>query len=257
MIPVDVRRHKGVADSISNLSLPIFLHVNPEQSWQELKAALMTLLSQNSELAKERFEKSALLMPGLLLKKYMLYVLKKSSRTGKYPMSGIISDIGVLDLNKLSTNGFEALNVILLPIFAPLAPICINICHHSGGTRIALNIKQGLAIRDICEDLRNYILKQNQTARNDQQDDQLKEERPFMVSLRRLWAEHLNLQDTNMDINATFHQLGGDSVGLMLLISEVSDLFIERNKSTFISTVFNKSAGISIHSLAKIIEDHK
>ncbi|MEZ4772380.1 MAG: acyl carrier protein [Bacteroidia bacterium] len=255
IVPVDMRRHKLVSNTASNLSLPVYLSVNPGETWQEIQARLLSALAENQELAKERLEKWVLMIPRQLLAFGLKQVVKRTAKTGRFPMSGILSDNGWMDLRGVSTSSFLAKSVISLPVYVSLSPFCLAVIHHNDRTNIAFTVPAEWDVESLKNSLMESLLTDQQTKPVEVvavpgNSDEVKR-------LSALWAEVLECPVTSISPDATFHYLGGDSLKLLFMLSEVSSEYSMNSDSAFFNAVLNTGGHITIQSLIGIMDQFR
>ncbi|MCB0851965.1 MAG: acyl carrier protein [Bacteroidetes bacterium] len=262
LIPVDLRRHEVVENMAANLSLPIYLKIDPGQTWNEVQGNLLGALAENKELAAESMENFGLFAPDFVLEGLMKYVIKQAGRKNRYPMSGFLSDVGVWDLETISTSDFEANDVITLPVFVPLAPFSVNVLHHSGGTRMSVSVPDHIDVFSLLEEIEEHILAEESALKSVGATVETRliaslQDHPLFPELQQIWSEILELPIEKINSETTFHQLGGDSIKLLFMLSEVSDEYIDGPASTFMSKALNTGGHINIRSLIDIIESFR
>ncbi|MDX2250543.1 MAG: acyl carrier protein [Bacteroidia bacterium] len=252
MIPVDLRRHDNVPSSASNLSLPIYLPIRPGQGWQEIQSSLLSALKNNQELAGEKLEQLALMIPQPLLRLIMTHTIKRSSKISRFPMSGILSDNGFIDLQAWSTPSFTAKNVISLPVYIPLAPLCIAVVHHAERTNIAFSLPVG---RDI-QGLKSSLSETLSAGSPEKKPKVISPELPpeEVRVLKSLWAEILGCPMESVHPEVTFHDLGGDSLKLLFMLSALTSNHPINSESAFFNEVLNTGGHITLRSLIEIMD---
>ncbi|KAJ3083239.1 hypothetical protein HK102_001179 [Quaeritorhiza haematococci] len=133
LIPVDMRRHQGAHKSTANLSLPIFLDVAKEDTWESLQERLMMGLAEDKELAVDGFESLMQNAPVWFLEGFLRAMAKVGAMTGGCLLaSGYLSHLGRLDLKEFETTTFKPSTVYALPAHTPNMPLCI-VTTESGG----------------------------------------------------------------------------------------------------------------------------
>lgn len=256
MIPVDLRRHEEVPDSASNLSLPIYLEVRPEQSWQEVQGDLLKSLSQKEELAREKFESLGMLVPGGFLKTGVKHLIQKILRKQRFPISAILSDNGFIQLADFSTPIFKAESVISLPVFVPLIPFCVNVIQHTAQTNIAFSIPNGIEMNALLERLNTHLL-QNSLVETESVPsihlDKSKIDRQELKQVKVIWADILDFPIERISEEVKFHDLGGDSLKLLAMLSELADEFELVPESAFINAALNTGGDLNLKHLLTIM----
>ena len=255
MIPVDLRRHAGIPSTCSNLTLPIYLPVTPEQSWQEIQASLLTALAAQEELSRERFEEVGRFLPSFLLRRAMNTGIKFATRKQQFPISGILSDNGFLELSAFSTEIFQAEQVISLPVYVPLAPFCMAVTHHERQSNLAFSIPKGMDLDSIRSSLQTSLYADSEFSASELAAHEIPEH--DLRILQSLWAEVLECPAESIGPDVLFFTLGGDSLKLLRLLSEVSDEYPMKSQSAFFQAVLNRGGQLSIRSLIEIMEDHR
>lgn len=252
MIPVDLRRHAAVEDSVSNSSLPIYLTVDPGCSWQEIQAQLLHALHKNSELQKNVFESLAALSPAFFLRHLLTASTRKVHRHSRYPISAIISDNGTLEPGNYDTVDFKATELISLPIFAPLAPFCANIIVQTDRTQIAFSIPAHLNGDTIQSNFEDFLSSGHTRHAVQTTPDPAVDQR--VLEVVNLWAEILECSPETVTADVKFHQLGGDSLKFLAMLSEISNDLNLSPRSVFISTALDTGGDINIHQLLALMQ---
>ena len=251
MIPVDLRRYPEVTDSVSNLSLPIYLHVKPNQAWQEIQASLLLALSRNEELAQERLERLGLLVPEYLLRWIILKATKIGAEANKFPMSGILSDNGFIDLADFSTQDFQAKSIISLPVYVPLAPCCMTALHHSSGTNVTISVPAGTDLSPVINRFLTTLQEEAPITTNVDSTLLIDE---FFSKIRSIWAKELGCSEDIISPDIYFHALGGDSMKLLNMLSNVAFSYIEGPPNHFFDEALKTGGHLSIRMLSDLIK---
>ena len=252
MIPVDLRRHAALSDSASNLTLPVYLHIEPEQHWQDIQASLLKALVNHEELARERLEGIAQMAPGALLRWVILHTLKKSVKTGQFPMSGILSDNGFMDLADLSTDKFIATDVISLPVYVPLAPCCFTALHHSNGSTCTISVPAGTDLSPLIQQFHAMVQDDKASIANEIAAKDYSEE--DFQKIRTIWARELGCAVDLISQDTPFHQLGGDSLKLLHMLSNVAFQYIQGAPNAFFDEALSIGGQLNISILMELID---
>ncbi|MEM7656654.1 MAG: acyl carrier protein [Bacteroidota bacterium] len=254
LIPVDLRRHQGVPPAAANLSLPIYLEVQPGQSWQEVQAQLLALLQQKGELAPEPFESLASRLPISWLRGLMKVAIGKVNRSHRFPMSGFLSDNGFVDLTTYQTPRFQVQQVVALPVFVPLAPIGLVAIHHQGGTNVAVQVP--------ATEEANHLLSVLQEAIDEEEVPKVaaKEEEvrlePWLLPIAEMWGRYLQKEPSSIAPTAHFSDLGGDSLQLLAMLSEMSSVYVPEESAAFMQAVLDTGGRIHLQSLGELIQQY-
>ncbi|MEL6257255.1 MAG: acyl carrier protein, partial [Bacteroidota bacterium] len=252
MIPVDLRRHQGVKQVVSNLSLPIYLPVSRKNSWQEVQAKLLYALNEKAELKTDRWEKIGMVIPRFMLMTLMKMGIRRAKSFKSFPMSGILSDNGSIKLADYSTPNFRASELISLPVFIPLAPFCANVILQENRCLICCSFPLHLDGQQIRREIIESLMEDQMTEE--------KEEAYFEISgadfeeLKKLWIDILECSPEVVDANEKFHNLGGDSLKLLSMLSELAVDFQLEPQSSFVNQALNTGGDLNIRQLIQIME---
>jgi amino acid adenylation domain-containing protein len=152
MVPVDLRRHVPGLVSTANLSLPVFLDSDPDESWERLHERLLRALADRQELAGGRAERAGSRIPPPILAAAL-----KAMRH-RYLCSSIVSHLGRIDLDAFGAPGFEASTVYSLPVHAPLAPLSVVATEPPGRTELTVAHHSSVADADALLDAIEFAL---------------------------------------------------------------------------------------------------
>ncbi|MDW3650646.1 MAG: acyl carrier protein [Bacteroidia bacterium] len=252
MIPVDLRRHEEAKQAASNLSLPIYLQVEPQQSWQEVQAMLLQALHEKQELRIDRWEKLASASPGFLLKSLMKMGIRKARKLKSFPMSAILSDNGSIDLSDYQTANFQASHLISLPVFIPLAPFCTNVILQKERSLICCSFPAHLDGEKIKEEIREHLTFDLKEEKREETYGELNG--GDFEELKKLWIDILACPPEIIHADEKFHNLGGDSLKLLSMLSELADDFQLEPQSSFVSQALNTGGDLNIRELIQIME---
>lgn len=252
LIPVNLRRHLRAADTgnlfLSNLSLPIYLHVQPNQSEEEIKADLLQSLLRKDELSVDPKEKWLRLMSTSMIKRLLRFSVKKIKRSGKYPISGFLSDLGYVDLNRLSTEHFKTIDFKVRPTYSPLAPFCMFACHHKYGTRVGISVANNVDAQQVESSLSSYLKPRKL---EDARQTQL-EEIEINERIRYHWESAF---EDPLPLNfehETYINLAGSSLNLLLMLTNIGEELLPNNQEVFISKAIVQSGKLTLHALNQL-----
>jgi hypothetical protein len=143
MVPVDLRRHLKGPLAGGNLSLPIFLTVEPGELWPQVHRRLLAGLHRREELARTPAEPLSARTPTAMLRAGLSLAERLSRRSDRQSCSAILSDLGRFDLAAFSTAGFRARTVYALPTHAPFVPVSVTIARSGGHTELLMSYADG------------------------------------------------------------------------------------------------------------------
>lgn len=151
MVPVDIRpslppEHQR---STANLTLPLFLQLQHNATWQTYAGMLLTELNDDNHLVYREAYRMHSVMPRFLLSWLMKKLWQKQVRAGKYLCSSVISHLGRTDLKDFSTDSFQATQVTATPNIAAMAPFSLAVMENVISdeeihTTICVTASQGL-----------------------------------------------------------------------------------------------------------------
>ncbi len=137
MIPVDIRSHGKDIISNANLTFPVFLKTKKGESWEEINASLLFKLKNKEELNQENKSLSLLSIQCKKVRKIIIKSLIGMQRkVKKYMVGGVISHIGKIELEKMSTDDFKATCFYSVPVQQPLAPMSLVAAENDNTTEI-------------------------------------------------------------------------------------------------------------------------
>lgn len=255
MIPVNIRRHGIHTEALSNLCLPIYLRTTVDQGKEDIQSQLLKELAECNELAYEPTETLGSLIPGAILGNLFGRMIHKAQRTNRYPMSGFISDLGKVDLSNFSTRSFEATNFLSLPVYVPLAPLCLISCYHQNGTRVAFSVPDFYDIGAIKRSLQQAMKPVRPAVERITTFEPAEGE--LVNDMRISWSEVLKIPVEEIGLNDRFSDLGGESISLIFLIHVVGSKFVPDKKGLFMNDVLKLAGSVTVLSMLKIISTHR
>lgn len=158
MIPTDIRRHDQSNNHIGNLTLPIFLNVNKNDSISKINGDLLYQLKNNRELNlantsyygyqhyPEFFRKSILKIGSKLVQK-----------SNKFSIGALISHLGRIEIERLNNDEISFSDFVSLPVHQPLGAFSMVIVEYSHKTRIALSYYENQFDEEYVNDLIDKI----------------------------------------------------------------------------------------------------
>ncbi|MDX1693196.1 MAG: non-ribosomal peptide synthetase [Ketobacteraceae bacterium] len=140
MVPVDLRQDMpaGARQSTANLSLPLFIPLQSQKTWQEFSSTMLTKLQDRRFLARGRSDWLYRLLPVGLLGRMLGMMWKRQTANGKYLMSAVVSHTGRQRLPDFSSGSFQAGRILFVPCAIPVAPLSIIITETESSTDICL-----------------------------------------------------------------------------------------------------------------------
>ncbi len=140
LVPVDFRQdiEGDGRESTANLSFPVFLNLEKNQTWSQLLSQLLTKLQEKRYLARSR---NNVIYKGLsmnMLARISGNLWNSQIRKGKYLLSAVVSHVGRKNFKNYSIPGFQADSVVFVPCIMPIAPLSLAITESDTKTEIIL-----------------------------------------------------------------------------------------------------------------------
>ncbi|MCP4605172.1 MAG: hypothetical protein GY847_32405 [Proteobacteria bacterium] len=115
VIPVDLRRHKPELHSTANLTGAIYAEIEKDASTDEIADSIKQQINTFSELLIDRRGIKVPYLPIWLMRKMARMMVRHVHRTGNYRISGMISNLGRLNLEEFTGGGFKPKTTFLIP----------------------------------------------------------------------------------------------------------------------------------------------
>lgn len=145
-IPFDLRKYGKVTSAFTNLTLPVFLTVNPDDHPYELSMMISNGI-KNLEPCDNHIDFPLLKwMPISLLAVAMRVIINISRLTGFYYATGYVSNLGFVSLSDFNGKGLRSTDLSPIPNTGTQSPYTAFIIAHENGLRIGLSstVKSGL-----------------------------------------------------------------------------------------------------------------
>lgn len=157
MIPVDLRFHNPQLQTTANLSNPLFLDLVSEQDWPSLYSRMLQELLEKREGVIGQWDDLISYLPIWFLKPALRalshYLLSKN----RFMMTGILSNIGYIDLNHFSCENFQAETCFFLPVNVPITPLTMVIVEMNNHTEIVVSMPEVLGNKGRLKALTTYL----------------------------------------------------------------------------------------------------
>lgn len=167
MIPVDLRNHKKELLTTGNLSNPIFIEIDKNDKWLDVYQSIIQKIINKEELINGKWDYLMNYIPLKLFKKFVKNFTYWQLKNNKYMVSGIISNLGKIDLNNFETENFKPETVFFLPLDTPFTPISIVSVEHNNFIELSLSIPTALGNNDRLQKLMDSIEKNLTTENQD------------------------------------------------------------------------------------------
>ncbi|MFJ9078514.1 amino acid adenylation domain-containing protein [Streptomyces sp. NPDC102278] len=142
MVPVDLRRHRPGVTATGNLTLPLFLDLNPGDDWTGPHLTLLRALADGRELASG-FESALAPLPLAASALLLRAGQAAADHADRHLASAVVSHLGRLALEDYSGGDFTATTAYALPVHAPLVPVSLVAAETPAGTELTMGVRGG------------------------------------------------------------------------------------------------------------------
>ena len=252
IIPFDLRKFQKCPKGFGNMTLPIYLDVHPNQNIKEINIDLNNQINHKAPLSNSLNSWILGLIPHFLLVLLIRLIQKMSTITGLYFSSGFLSDLGRQKLMDYSAPGLEALDLTPIPMVGAQSPYSAFTLTHEKGTRVGLAVHAGRGIELWKKNLANLI---EETKANIVIDIDIESYSQQTVNIIiKAWSHQLKIDPDlcHSNYETSFSDLGGDSLSLVLLFTEVQDLLSRDDNSPIAMEIFSHGTSITIKQMAHL-----
>jgi hypothetical protein len=160
-VPVDMRRHRPGLQSSANLTGLARLDMAPllatKDPVEAVAQALEAAMARGAEAAVVRSSRIARWLP----LSWMGWIGTQNARRclgdGRYPSSGVLSNLGRLRLEAFSGGGFTAQRAFFIPPGNPGLPLFLSMAGDSEGIELCAAVPCGLATQDRLSSLLEHL----------------------------------------------------------------------------------------------------
>ncbi len=139
MVPVDLRNYQRDLLSTGNLTYPLFLDVTAEQSWQEVQKKILSRLAAREPIQMDQAEFVLPWLPLWLTRAGYVYWIRGHRRTGRFPVSVLLSHLSLRNRDQLSAAGFRCTSVYFLPQQLSFVPLCVSVVSDSNSSQVVIS----------------------------------------------------------------------------------------------------------------------
>ena len=249
-IPFDLRKYGIRKSGFGNMTLPIYLNVQPTDSLGDITSQLNFQVQYKAPIYNSLSSFRFNTLPAWMLRPSVKLIHLFSRLTGYYFASGFISDLGQVSLQHFSAPNLDAIDLIPIPLVGTQSPYSAFCLSHENGTRIGLAVHAGNGLPKWEEEIQRFFESNDSHpvgvgfAKNTELDN-------VVLSA---WSRYLNIdtQDCTAQSDVAFSNLGGDSVTLVLMCSEIQkELSVEGNQQVM-SEIFARGTSITMREMTKI-----
>lgn len=158
-IPVDMRHHKPGLCSTGNLSFALYIEVKKDTTPDEINRDIALQVSRGDEGSLTKGDELLEYMPLWLMKRKVKKIIRNRYQQGIYSLSGILSNVGRVDLNRFSGAGFTARAFWIIPPATEYYPFFLVMSGYEGGSELMLSMPKVLASEGRHEEILHRITK--------------------------------------------------------------------------------------------------
>jgi hypothetical protein len=146
-VPVDIRFRRKEERSTANLSIAIYIEVRPDATPDEIALDVKQRIEDKQDCMIDRWDPLICHMPlGMLLKKGE-DMIKTLAATGRYGVSGILSNMGRIPMDVFSGGGFQARAFWGIPPSIETTPFFLGMASNGDLSELILTMPKNLASR--------------------------------------------------------------------------------------------------------------
>lgn len=144
-IPVDLRAYRPDLRSTANLTFAIYIEVKPDSTVDEIRDAISIRLKDFPEGILSRYDDLSRYIPISLLCGQAQKIISRRMRNGIFSISGIISNVGKLDVKGFTGGGFKTTAFWCIPPCTEYVPYMMGITGHNDMIDIVSTVPRALA----------------------------------------------------------------------------------------------------------------
>ncbi|OHD66103.1 MAG: hypothetical protein A2176_04075 [Spirochaetes bacterium RBG_13_51_14] len=144
-IPVDLRYRQKNLRSTGNLANAIYMDIDPTTTADQITAEIEKRLSSFSDGQLTWEDTVGNYVPVWLMCKGIRFEGSRSQRSGRYRLSGLISNGGRIDIDKFSCDDFKAATLFGIPVAAPFIPFSMSLVGTKNGIEMLLRMPKNMS----------------------------------------------------------------------------------------------------------------
>jgi len=144
-IPVDMRPRLPGLVSTGNLTMAIYVLINPDTTPGQVAEDISRQLKEKAEGMLTPGDDLVRYMPMVLLGAAAKRLINRRHRNGMYSMSGVISNMGRINLEGFRGGGFEASAFWAIPPLVDYLPFFLGMCGYDDTVEMILILPRKLA----------------------------------------------------------------------------------------------------------------
>ncbi|HNQ64436.1 MAG TPA: hypothetical protein PKL38_00520 [Smithella sp.] len=144
-IPVDLRHRRPELRSTANLSFALYTEVKKETSPDDIARDIALQISRCDECRLTKGDERLEYMPLWMMRYKAKNIIRDRHRRGLYSLSGILSNLGRINLNRFCGGGFTARAFWIIPPAAEYYPFFMVMTGYEGGSDLTISMPKVLA----------------------------------------------------------------------------------------------------------------
>lgn len=137
IVPSSIRMKSDSKKYISNLTLPIYLHVNKFENWNEIYFKIFKSIKEKKNLNINNVNFGI----GINFSSYIFKIIVNISqiiqnKTKRYFTAGSITNMGIFNIKEYNGNNIKINRIFNIPFFQPLLPLSVTIMENENGVDI-------------------------------------------------------------------------------------------------------------------------
>lgn len=143
-IPVDLRPRKPGLRSTANLSFALYIEVGKNTTPDDIARDIARQIRHSDECRLTKGDELLEHIPLCLMRHMAARIIRKRHRSGRYSLSGILSNLGRVDLNQFQGGGFTARVFWAIPPATEYYPFFLVMSGYQGGSELVLSMPKVL-----------------------------------------------------------------------------------------------------------------
>ncbi|HQN02016.1 MAG TPA: hypothetical protein PLL36_13115 [Candidatus Hydrogenedentes bacterium] len=159
-IPVDMRPRKPGLRSTCNLTLDVYIEVKKETTPEQIANDIALKIKLGCEGKIKKFDELLKHVPLWVVTRAIEKIIQKRHQNGLYGLSGILTNLGRIDLTHFKGGGFSARSFWAIPPATEYFPFFLVMSGYQGGSELILSTPQKLASHGRLDDALERIASQ-------------------------------------------------------------------------------------------------
>lgn len=151
-IPVDLRHRRPGLRSTANLSFALYTEVKKDTTPDDIARDIAMQIGRGDECRLTKGDERLENIPLCMMKRMAVRIIHNRHRRGLYSLSGILSNLGRVDLNRFSGGGFTARAFWNAPPAVEYYPFFLVMTGYEGCSDLSLSMPKVLAGEGRIED---------------------------------------------------------------------------------------------------------